>query len=367
MRKFILSLILVFLAGPARADCTLLSTGETRPEAAIFYNQDFKVFQYCDGTNWRAMLGGGALDPSLATLTDVDDALAPAHADVLTYDSMSGKWVASPGGIGVESDPQVGDVATDDKWCRASGGMVECDQDAPSATSLLSELADVEDVLAPTGGDVLTYDSMAGKWVAGPGGIGVESDPKVGTTTNGNWCVGNGSQVACTASAPVTSETDPKISTLTSGRWCTTNGSIITCTQTAPVLTESDPKVGVTTNGQWCRGNGSAVTCDQSAPVTSETDPQVSATTNGQWCRGNGSAVTCDQSPPTAGVTAESTVSCVAGANGGSCSPSCSGGWYRSGCSAAYGAGSWPTAGNGCTCTTGPTSGAAGCYAYCVK
>jgi hypothetical protein len=120
------------MAGPARADCTLLSTGETRPEAAIFYNQDFKVFQYCDGTNWRAMLGGGVLDPSLATLTDVDDALAPADADVLTYDSMSGKWVAGSAGIGVETDPKVGDVSTDDKWCRAFNGTVACDQDAPA-------------------------------------------------------------------------------------------------------------------------------------------------------------------------------------------------------------------------------------------
>ncbi|MFH1053292.1 MAG: hypothetical protein V1740_02630 [Candidatus Woesearchaeota archaeon] len=54
-------------------------------------------------------------------------------------------------------------------------------------------------------------------------------------------------------------ETDPEVGTLTNGRWCTTDGSTITCTQTAPVLTETDPQVGVNTLNYVSKWDGSAL------------------------------------------------------------------------------------------------------------
>jgi hypothetical protein len=100
----------------------------------------------------------------------------------------------------------------------------------------LATLTDVDDALAPTGGEVLSYDSVSGMWAAGTPGIGVEDDPQVGSTTNNQWCRGNGSAVQCDQSAPVTSETDPQVGTLTGSKWCAANagGTAVDCTQDPP-------------------------------------------------------------------------------------------------------------------------------------
>ncbi|MDP2619170.1 MAG: hypothetical protein Q8P46_03175 [Hyphomicrobiales bacterium] len=103
----------------------------------------------------------------------------------------------------------------------------------------LATLTDVDDALAPADADVLTYDSMSGKWVAGTGGVGVESDPKIGTLTNGKWCTTDGSVVNCAADAPVLTESDPQVNTLSEGKWCYVNGGVIDCTQDAPSGTPS--------------------------------------------------------------------------------------------------------------------------------
>jgi hypothetical protein len=124
------------LAAPrAFADCTLVSTGASKPAGYFFYNADFRVMEYCDGANWRMMMGGGIADPALSNLTDVDDALAPPDGNVLAYDSASGKWKAGTAGIGVEDDPQVGAV-TNAQWCRGDGSAVQCDQAAPVGDNL---------------------------------------------------------------------------------------------------------------------------------------------------------------------------------------------------------------------------------------
>ncbi|MBI5099411.1 MAG: hypothetical protein HZB30_09270 [Nitrospirae bacterium] len=66
-------------------------------------------------------------------------------------------------------------------------------------------------------------------------GITSETDPQVGTLTNGKWCTSDGTAVNCTSNAPVTSETDPQVGTLTNGKWCTSNGSVVICTSNSPV------------------------------------------------------------------------------------------------------------------------------------
>jgi hypothetical protein len=71
----------LIVAAPALADCT----DPAYPVGTIVYNSDFKAPQYCDGDYWWSMKGGTA--GLLKNLVDVDDALAPADGEVLTYDS----------------------------------------------------------------------------------------------------------------------------------------------------------------------------------------------------------------------------------------------------------------------------------------
>jgi hypothetical protein len=63
-------------------------------------------------------------------------------------------------------------------------------------------------------------------------------------------------------------------------------------------VNEADPQVGATTSGNWCVGNGTQVSCTAAAPVASESDPQVGATTHNNWCRGSGTAVDCNRPVP---------------------------------------------------------------------
>ena len=107
---------------------------------------------------------------------------------------------------------------------------------ASSAT--LPNLADVQDALAPADGEILTYVSATGEWQAAAPGAVTETDPEVATTTNGNWCVGTGTQVTCTQSAPVTAESDPQVGTTTANNFCRANagGTAVDCT-TANITT----------------------------------------------------------------------------------------------------------------------------------
>lgn len=118
-----------------------------------------------------------------------------------------------------------------------------------------------------------------------------ESDPKVGSLSNGRWCTSDGSTVSCTANPPVLSEADPQVGGLTNGRWCTTDGSTVNCTTNPPILSEADPQVGTMAAGAWCTSDGSAVNCGQAAPVLSETDPQVGSNTANMVPRWDGAAL----------------------------------------------------------------------------
>lgn len=189
-RNKILALTLLLLCGPApmaHADCTLVSTGQQRPEGYFFYNKDHKVMQYCDGTSWRMMMGGGIADPELADLTDVDDALAPADGSILTYDSVTGEWVAGVAGIGAEDDPEVG-ATTNGQWCRGNGTQVTCDQDAPSeggATAVIENFTSSGIWNKPAGLQYVIVEA----WGAGGGGGGCSCSSNCGVgCENGCSC-----------------------------------------------------------------------------------------------------------------------------------------------------------------------------------
>jgi len=84
-----------------------------------------------------------------------------------------------------------------------------------------------------------------------------EVDPKVGALTNGRWCRTDGSRVICDVNVPVVCGTAQKL------QW---NGSAWICAADQGILTETDPSVGTITNGKWCAGSGGKVVCSSDGP-----------------------------------------------------------------------------------------------------
>ena len=90
------------------------------------------------------------------------------------------------------------------------------------------------------------------------GAISGENDPKVGTLINGKWCTTNGSQINCMSDAPSGGSVD--WSSITNRPSGLDNGDDV------GLISESDPTVGTLTNGKWCTTNGSQVICTSDAP-----------------------------------------------------------------------------------------------------
>ncbi|MCD8563330.1 MAG: hypothetical protein LRY54_04715 [Alphaproteobacteria bacterium] len=55
MRTFLFFVLLLFPLCPAYADCS----GPAGEEGVIIYNADYKVMQFCNGTDWISMAGAG--------------------------------------------------------------------------------------------------------------------------------------------------------------------------------------------------------------------------------------------------------------------------------------------------------------------
>ena len=136
---------------------------------------------------------------------------------------FTGSLLQGGGGGGAETDPEVGTL-TANKWCQANAGgtAIVCTADAPGADNLgnhtatqninaggfnlldagkiklvgvvgssgvnnninMKELLDVDDALAPANGQVLTYSSASGKWVAGAPGSGGGPPTYLGVTAS---------------------------------------------------------------------------------------------------------------------------------------------------------------------------------------
>ncbi len=95
-----------------------------------------------------------------------------------------------------------------------------------------------------------------------------ETDPQVGTVTASKWCASNagGTAIDCTTNAPVTAP-EPTMSltvlvgSTTNGKWCVGNGTQVTCTQNAPGLpTCSEGEGLIFTSGAWA--------CEPPAPAS---------------------------------------------------------------------------------------------------
>ncbi|WP_147253056.1 tail fiber domain-containing protein [Thalassospira profundimaris] len=75
------------------ADCTIPSGKEGQQ----VYNGSYKTMQFCDGTSWWDMKAANGGVSSLADLSDIN-ITSPIDGQVITYDSASGKWLATDAG-----------------------------------------------------------------------------------------------------------------------------------------------------------------------------------------------------------------------------------------------------------------------------
>jgi len=98
-----------------------------------------------------------------------------------------------------EIDPQVGGLVNG-RLCRSDGSRVICDQSYPDGHAWA----------APPNcgaGSKLNWTGSVWQCLTDQQGVTSESDPQVGTITNGKWCTGSGGQVVCTSDAPSGSST----------------------------------------------------------------------------------------------------------------------------------------------------------------
>lgn len=148
-KRFCLLLVLLAVAGfiaPVNAAPPVCSS---TTEGTIVYNVDYKVMQYCDGTNWISMRGsavttfdslscgdGEIIEWDSATSLWTCDTLDASVRDGVTWSEISGVPAGfSDGtddvGLTAETDPKIG-ATTSGQWCRGTGSGITCDQAAPS-------------------------------------------------------------------------------------------------------------------------------------------------------------------------------------------------------------------------------------------
>lgn len=112
--------LFLLASGMAWADCS----GPSGTAGETMYNSDYKVMQFCNGTNWISMAASGQ---------------------------------------GTETDPKVGTL-TNGKWCKTDGSQVTCTEDAPvpSGAVMAFNLAS-----CPSGWSALS--GAAGRFIVGTG------------------------------------------------------------------------------------------------------------------------------------------------------------------------------------------------------
>ncbi len=162
---------------------------------------------------------------------------APTNAADATTKSYVDTHIAAGTGYS-ETDPQVGDISTANRWCYSDGTEIICDKFDPSSAGHGDNLGDH---IADQSLNMSNYniDNVAfTEFNDVAGNAPVESSDTLG----GLVCA------------------DGQLT-----KWQAATTSWI-CANDTGIASETDPQVSAVTNGKWCRGNGSAVTCDQNAP-----------------------------------------------------------------------------------------------------
>lgn len=137
-------------------------------EGDMVYNVDYKTVQFCDGTNWISMAGGGGG----GTLNDLTDVVisSPSANQALVYNGAT--WTNTTLTV-TENDPQVGTV-TANKWCAANTGgtAIDCTTDAPT-TGAAGSASEVQFRNSSTGAfdanNSFVWDNASGRLGLGTG------------------------------------------------------------------------------------------------------------------------------------------------------------------------------------------------------
>jgi len=134
------------------------------------------------------------------------------------------------------------------------GGVFAAWNDIKTSTDILTA-QDWNDLVANIGG---TWTVNGANVYRASGKVGIGTDtPSVrldvvgnikasGTMCDKNGCIGDG----------LTSETDPQVGTLTNGKWCTSNGTTVNCTTNAPSFPDNcGPYIhpGTVTASAFCK------------------------------------------------------------------------------------------------------------------
>lgn len=176
-------LLMALTSASAHAACTMPGGAPDAGAGDVIFNgAPHNVMQYCDGTDWVAMNGGGG--GGMAALTNGQIWIGDA-ANVATARTMSGDaTLSNTGALTIGNN-----AITTGKI--ADGTIVGAD--IANSTITMNKMS--------AGGTAnnTTFLRGDGQWAAPSI---TESDPKVGAVTNNKWCRGNGSAVICDQDAP---------------------------------------------------------------------------------------------------------------------------------------------------------------------
>lgn len=188
------------------------------------YNTTYSVMQYCNGTNWIGMGGGGQAPVGVSGTAG---AVQYSDGTTLAADPTNLFWDDTANRLGVGTD-------TPSTMLHVNG--------AATATSFIGD------------GSGLT------------GVVTTESDPTVDASVKDgvDWSELSGIPAGFsdgTDDVGLTAETDPRIGTLTNGKWCSTDGSSVNCTSDAPAGLPTPPVCNLSNRAlQWDGSNWSCAT-----------------------------------------------------------------------------------------------------------
>ena len=199
MRIFILLLLSFFVVIPSYADCI----NPAGVEGKQIYNTTYKTMQFCDGTNWIAMRGGVAGD-------NLGNHTATQNLDLSAYGMMFGNSsiikadqggaieLGAGNGVGGTGTPYIDfhfNGLTEDYNAR----LINIGDSVLRLDGAKLDMGNNQVTnMAPP---IISTDAATKAYVDGLTGAN-ETDPKIGTLTEGKWCTVSGGEVVCTSDAP---------------------------------------------------------------------------------------------------------------------------------------------------------------------